>query len=205
MKFSIVVLAILCLGLSAQTALAQGGGVDGGGGGGRAVPDQDNDGPGLTKLFKQGVNLLTKGDCKLAERKFKRVLKKVPRNSEANYLRGVSLQCQDKHKQAIRYFKRARRDNALFYRAYAELGMSYLVLNRPDLASPQLRELEKLKRTCGDRCPSYLLKSVAKLRKAFDRIKGRPPSRGKDQHGALFDRDARDRLDRELEPLRVVA
>jgi tetratricopeptide (TPR) repeat protein len=176
LKSSLVLLAILCLALSAETASAQaaGGGVDGGGGGGKMVPDQDEGGPGLTTIFNEGIVFLTEGECKLAEKKFKRVLKKVPRNSQANYLRGVSLQCQNKHQQAVRYFKRAKRDDASYFRAYSELGMSYLILERPDLASKQLTQLEEMKSTCGDRCPPLLLKSVIKLRTALARIEGRP-------------------------------
>ena len=173
-SFVLLTFVFLCLGpLDASAQL--GGAVDRGGD--NALPDQDHDGPGLTKIFSEGVALLTKRDCKLAEKKFIRVLKDVPRNSEANYLRGLALQCQDKHKQAIRYFKRARRDDASFYRAYAELGMSYLILNRPDLAEPQLFELNRMVGTCGERCPAHLLKSVAKLRKAMQRIDGAEPKK----------------------------
>ena len=101
------------------------------------------------------------------------MLKKVPRNSQANYLRGVSLQCQDKHKQAVRYFKRAKRDDSSYFRAYSELGMSYLILGRPDLASEQMSKLDQMKASCGERCPTLLLKSVTKLRTALDRIEGK--------------------------------
>jgi len=180
LKSALALLAILLLALSAQTSFAQSGGVDGGGGGGKMVPDQDDGGPGLTQIFKEGVQFLTEGECKLAEKKFKRILKKVPRNSEVNYLRGVSLQCQDKHKQAVRYFKRAKRDDARYFRAYSELGMSYLFLKRPDLASKELSKLDKMKESCGDRCSPLLLRSVAKLRKALDRIEGRLVEPGRD-------------------------
>jgi len=182
LKPFLALLVILGLALSAPSAFAQaaGGGVDGGGGGGKMVPDQDEDGPGLTRIFNEGVQMLTEGECKLAEKKFKRVLKKVPRNSETNYLRGVALQCQDKHKQAIRYFKRAKRDDAAYFRAYTELGMSYLILGRPDLANKELTQLDRMAATCGERCPQLLLKSVKKLRLALDRVEGRmvDPDRG---------------------------
>ncbi len=173
MKFFLVLLLMLSFAFSAETVLAQSGGVDGGGGGGKMVPDQDNDGPELTTIFKEGVEFLTEGECKRAEKKFKRILKKVPRSSQANYLRGVALQCQDKHQQAVRYFKRAKRDDSSYFRAYAELGMSYLILDRPDLAREQLGNLDMMAATCGDRCPSLLLKSVSKLRTALDRIEGK--------------------------------
>jgi Flp pilus assembly protein TadD len=174
----------------AQTAgAAGGGGANPGGQGGNLVPEKNRSGLRLTKIFEAGVGFLVAGDCKRAEKKFKRVLKTVPRNSEANYLRGVSLQCQDKHKQAVRYFKRSKRDDAGYHRAYAELGLSYLVLERPDLAREQLEALERRKSICGSGCPVDLKKAVAKLRSAFDRIEGRPaqdPAKN-DQHGLLFE------------------
>jgi tetratricopeptide (TPR) repeat protein len=181
---------VLCLTLLAQTANAGGaGGANPGIPGAARVPDKSRSGPGLTKIFEVGVALLTEGKCKRAEKKFIRVLKTVPRNSEANYLRGVALQCQNKHKQAVRYFKRSKRDDEGFHRSYAELGMSYLVLERPDLAREQLDALERRHSFCLSRCPLDLKKALAKLRSAFDRIEGRLPQdpAANDQHGLLFD------------------
>jgi Flp pilus assembly protein TadD len=181
-------LSVLFLAPIASAAGAGAGGVNGGGGGGRMVPGRDAGSAELTKLFEEGVAFLTGGECKRAEKKFRRVLKTVPRNSQVNYLRGVSLQCQDKHKLAVRYFKRSKRDDEQFYRAYTELGMSYLVLDRGDLARPQLAALDKMKSTCQDRCPADLLKAAAKLRNALDRLDGLPSDPVKtDQHGLLFD------------------
>ncbi len=159
--------------LSGQIAFgASGGGVDGGGGGGDAVPGRDRDGPTLSTLFQEGVTFLVDGECKNAEKKFRKVLKKVPRNSEANYLRGISLQCQDRHKFAVRYFKRAKRDDFQFYQAYEALGITYLTLERPDLALRELEELSTFKELCGigNRiCPEKLLKSHRKLLAAMKR------------------------------------
>ena len=168
-----------------------GGGMDGGGGGGLLVPGRDRGGSKLTTLFREGVAFLSEGECKRAERKFRAVLKKVPRNSEANYLRGVSLQCQDNHKSAVRYFKRAKRDDAQFYQAYGALGISYLTLERTDLAEKELEELDEFKELCqlGNRiCPTTLLKSHRKLLAAIERTGGQPvDSAENDQHGLLFD------------------
>jgi len=165
--------------LSSQAAFGQGGGVDGGGGGGDMVPSRTSK---LTDIYRDGVTLLADGECKRAEEKFKAVLKKVPRNSEANYLRGISLQCQKDHKSAVRYFKRAKRDDHQFYRAYDALGISYLMLERPDLAAKELQELDVFKELCGigNRvCPEKLLKSYRKLSDAMKRTQGQPvDSRG---------------------------
>jgi len=160
--------------LSGQMALGAGG-LDGGGGGGAMVPSHDRDGPGLAQTYKDGVAFLAEGECKRAARKFSAVLKKVPRNSEANYLLGISLQCQDRHESAVRYFKRAKRDDAQFYPAYGALGITYLTLERPDLAEKELNDLTVFKELCelGDRiCPPALLKSHRKLEAALKRIKG---------------------------------
>jgi len=164
---------------SSQAAFGQGGGVDGGGGGGDMVPSRTSK---LTDIYRDGVTLLADGECKRAEEKFKAVLKKVPRNSEANYLRGISLQCQKDHKFAVRYFKRAKRDDHQFYRAYDALGISYLMLERPDLAEKELARLGEFKDLCqtGNRiCPPALLKSYRKLSDALKRTQGQPvDSRG---------------------------
>jgi Flp pilus assembly protein TadD len=186
------ILIVASLLFMVQVALAApGGGVDGGGGGGRMVPSRDNDGATLSKLFSEGVAFLTEGECKLAEKKFRKVLKKVPRNSEANYLRGISLQCQRNHKSAIRYFKKAKRDDAQFYQAYEALGISYLTLERPDLAERELTVLSDFLEQCsGPRqiCPPTLLKSHEKLLVALKRTEGQSvESPDGDQHGLLFD------------------
>ena len=170
---SLILVALLFV---TQTAYGAGaGGIDGGGGGGAMVPSDDRDGPGLVQTYKDGVAFLAEGECKRAEKKFIAVLKKVPRNSEANYLRGIALQCQKKHKSAVRYFKRAKRDDAQFYPAYGALGISYLTLERPDLAKMELKELDRFKVRCegGNRiCPPALLKSHQKLSTAIKMLEG---------------------------------
>jgi len=168
--------------LSGQVSFGAGG-LDGGGGGGGMVPSHDRDGPGLVQTYKDGVAFLAEGECKRAAKKFRAVLKEVPRNSEANYLLGISLQCQDRHKSAVRYFKRAKRDDAQFYRAYGALGITYLTLERPDLAEKELNDLTVFKELCelGDRiCPPALLKSHRTLEAALKRIKGEPIEPEKD-------------------------
>lgn len=169
-------LIVVFLLFSVQISFGQnGGGVDGGGGGGNLVPTRDRGGTKLTTLFKEGVSYLKNGECKRAEKKFIAVLKKVPRNSEANYLRGISLQCQRKHLSAVRYFKRSKRDDVQFYQAYEALGISLLTLARPDLAKMELNRLAKFKELCelGNRiCPETLLKSHRKLLVAYTRVDG---------------------------------
>ena len=172
-------LFLIVTGLFFSAQLASGaGGIDGGGGGGDMVPSRTTK---LTETFKDGVNFLTEGECKRAEKKFRAVLKKVPRNSEANYLLGISLQCQREHESAVRYFKRAKRDDAQFYQAYEALGISYLTLERPDLAEKELATLDSFKDLCqvGNRiCPEKLLKSHRKLLAATKRVEGQPVAPG---------------------------
>ena len=191
--FALLVAA--CLILPPQVAFAAaGGGVDGGGGGGRMAPSQDEDGSSLSKIFREGVAFLTDGECKRAEKKFRDVLKKVPRNSEANYLRGIALQCQQNFKSSVRYFKRAKRDDAEFYQAYGALGISYLALGSPERALDALKELTTFKEICEQgnlRCPPELLKAHKKLATAIERAEGGLETPPEDvQHGLLFDGDA---------------
>ena len=174
LRFSSLILVGLVFAAQIASA-AGGGGMDGGGGGGDMVPSRDRDGPGLAQTYRDGVAFLAEGECKRAARKFSAVLKKVPRNSEANYLLGISLQCQDRHKSAVRYFKRAKRDDAQFYPAYGALGITYLTLERPDLAEKELNDLTVFKELCeiGDRiCPPTLLKSHRKLSTAIKMLQG---------------------------------
>jgi tetratricopeptide (TPR) repeat protein len=168
-----LVLVVIGLLFCTQAAFGRGG-VDGGGGGGEMVPSRTTK---LTETYRDGVSFLAEGECKRAEKKFRAVLKKVPRNSEANYLLGISLQCQKDHKSAIRYFKKAKSDDAQFYQAYEALGISYLTLERPDLAAKELQELDVFKELCGignRRCSEKLLKSHRKLLAATMRIAGQP-------------------------------
>lgn len=168
----LILLVSLCV---AQVASAQGGGVDGGGGGGKMVPSQDNDGDTLMRTFEDGVAYLAEGECEEAEKKFEKVLKKVPRNSEANYLRGISRQCMRDWKGSIRYFRRAKRDDLEFWQAYGALGISYLAIDRPKQARKEFDELAKYKRLCEmprRKCPVELLKAYEKLRTAFERVEG---------------------------------
>lgn len=171
----VLLLSVIGSLLAVQVAFGAGG-VDGGGGGGNLVPNLEQAGPNLSKVFSEGVAFLAERDCKRAEKKFRAVLKEVPRNSEANYLCGISLQCQRDHKAAIRYFRRAKRDDFQFYQAFEALGISYLSLERPDLAQNELNELDWFKRICqiGNRiCPGKLLKSHRKLLTAIRRVEGR--------------------------------
>jgi tetratricopeptide (TPR) repeat protein len=184
----------LFVALPVRIASSQGGGVDGGGGGGKMVPGRDEDGSTLSEVFREGVAFLADGKCKKAEDKFQFVLKTVPRNSQANYLRGIALQCQKRYNSSIRYFKRAKRDDAQFYQAYGGLGISYLALGKPARARDERRRLGKFMRLCQRKnriCPPELLKTHKKLTTAIERAEGGVrDSKGDDRHGLFFDHDS---------------
>jgi tetratricopeptide (TPR) repeat protein len=187
---SITLILALATGL-APLAAAQMRGIDRGAA--PAVPGQDEDGPSLSKVFQTGVDYLVDGDCKRAEEMFERVLDKVPRNSETNYLRGVALQCMDRYDESVRYFRRAKRDDADFFQAYGGLGISYLALERPEKAHREFEELAKFKRLCEQghrRCPPELLKAYEKLRTAIERVEGAAP--GEERGSAYGGEDRRD-------------
>jgi Flp pilus assembly protein TadD len=176
---------VVFLALSAQIASAAGGGGGGGagfGGGG---------GADLNKVFRDGLAFLADGECKKAEKKFKKIVKAVPRNPEANYLRGVALQCQDKHKAATRYLKKAARYDDKMYAAYEKLGISYLAIGKPDEARSQLEYLDSLRQQCRKTCSPELLQARATLASAIakpDEEIEKPA--GTEQHSLLFDRVA---------------
>jgi Flp pilus assembly protein TadD len=184
MRLTPLVLSIaIGLALSAPAAIAAGGGGGGSGGlggGGR--------GPDLTKVYREGVELLADGDCEKAERKFRTVMKAVSRNPEANYMRGVAYQCQGKHKRATRYLKKAVRYDEEMYAAYEKLGISYLALGDEKDAKRQLGHLESFKQGCNETCPPTLLEAHANLASAVaagESDEADPV--GRDQHGLLFE------------------
>lgn len=179
---------VVCLVLCVQAASAAGGG---GGGGGAGLGAGGLRGPDLSEVFRDGVELLADGECKKAERKFRIIVKAVSRNPEANYMRGVALQCQGKHKAAARYLKKAARYDEKMYAAYEKLGISYLALGKEKDAQSQLGRLESLKQGCHERCPATLLKAHARLASAIagPGAEEIDPA-GSDQHSLLFERTA---------------
>ncbi len=180
----LVVVIALYFALIAPVALAAGGG----GGGGGGIDSGGGGGPDLNRVFREGVELLGDGDCKKAERKFRTILKAVPRNPEANYLRGRALQCQGRHKTAARYFKKAARYDEQMYAAYEKLGISYLALGKDEEARSQLGHLESLKQDCGEACPAKLVQAHAMLASAIAGPEEEGPEPAtEDQHGLLFE------------------
>jgi Flp pilus assembly protein TadD len=161
MHLTYLILSIVfCLVFSVSPTFAAGGG---GGGGGGGLGGGGASGPDLNKVFREGVELLSGGDCKKAEKKFRKVLRSVSKNPEANYLRGRALQCQEKHKAATRYLKKAIRYDDRMYVAYEKLGVSYLALGNEKAVATQFAKLDTLKERCADGCPASLLEAHASL------------------------------------------
>lgn len=172
-RFTILLLVVLAF--FAPSAWGQLGEGLGDRGSGRMVPEKGKDGDALQKIFQDGVDYLAEGECDRAEEKFEKVLDKVPRNSQTNYLRGIALQCMRRYEVSIRYFRRAKRDDSEYYQAYGALGISYLALDDADRARRELEELSKYKRMCEQgnlRCPPELLKAYKKLATAIERAEG---------------------------------
>jgi hypothetical protein len=167
-RFTIGVLALLLCSAGMATAqyVNQGDG--------RLVPQQGRGGDTVTVLYRDGVEFLKKGECKDAEKKFLKVLDAVPRNSEANYLCGVALQCQKDFDGSVRYFRRAKRDDAHFYRAYEALGISALALGSREHAQRELDALDEFVGECGKKCPPILVRSRQKLVDAIAKFDGVP-------------------------------
>jgi tetratricopeptide (TPR) repeat protein len=179
----VILLPVLTLGLSLLVAAAAysaggGGGMGGGGGGSRSGPDPN-------KAYREGIEYLAAGNCKKAERKFRVVLKAVSRNAEVNYLRGTALGCMDKHKSAVKHFRRAIRYDKSMVLAYERLGLSYLALEKPEDANQQLARLAELRAQCAEECEPKLIRAHGDLEAAIrDRAGGARDSVGQTQGGA---------------------
>jgi Flp pilus assembly protein TadD len=170
LRTQLILGVVFCVVFSASSAFAAGGG--GGGGAGGGLGGGGGSAPDLNKIFREGVELLSDGDCKKAEKKFRKVLRTVKRNPEANYLRGRALQCQEKHKAATRFLKKAIRYDDKMYVAYEKLGVSYLALGDEKAVATQLEKLDTLKQECSDRCPASLLEAQASLATAAAAVAG---------------------------------
>jgi tetratricopeptide (TPR) repeat protein len=156
---SLLLIAACFLGTPEALAAAGGGGGGGGGSGGRA--------PASNGAYQKGVELFEAGDCKKAEKKFRKVLDEASRNAQANYMRGRALQCLDNHKKAVTYLRRAVKYDKSLYPAYASLGISYLELEKPTKANEQLQALAKLRRECGEKCSKRLIGAQDELSAAL--------------------------------------
>ncbi len=184
-QLALSVVLVLTVIVSVQAAFAAGSG--GGGGGGLGEGQGGGRGSDLSRVYREGVQLLADGECKKAERKFRKITKAVSRNPEANYMRGMALQCQGKYKTAVRYLKKAIRYDDEMYAAYQQLGISYLELGEEKDAKGQLDRLETFKQGCDGDCSRELLEAHAKLVAAIaaqeTEVSG---STGRDAHGLLF-------------------
>jgi len=156
--------------LAPDAALAAGGGGGGNMGGGSPGGFGGRSGADLTETFEEGVQQLADGECKLAEKSFRKVLRAVSKNPEANYLRGLALQCQGEHKAAARYLKKARRYDRKFYAAYEKLGVSYLALDDREDAEEQLEDLAEMIEDCDGDCSSKLMRAHADLKAAIEGV-----------------------------------
>jgi tetratricopeptide (TPR) repeat protein len=142
------------------------------GNGGALVPAPGREGDTVTTLYRDAVEFLKKGECKKADRKLRKVLDKVPRNSEASYLRGIAHQCLKDYEGSLHYFRRAKRDDAQFYRAYEALGVSALALGSRQHAQAELDELKVFIDACGRKCPEVLRRSYQELGQAIEKFDG---------------------------------
>jgi tetratricopeptide (TPR) repeat protein len=150
--------------LSPTVLLAAAGGNMGG-----PAPGGLGGGADLNEVFQEGARQIAAGDCKQAESSFKKILGAVSKNPEANYMRGVALQCQEKHKAATRYLRKARRYDKKLYSAYQMLGVSYLELGEREDAQEQLDDLDRLFEACDGSCPRELARARSQLNQAIAR------------------------------------
>ena len=150
-------------------------------------------GPNPNQTFQEGLDSLRAGDCTKANRRFKAVLKVASNSAEANYFRGLALQCLERYGPAAKFLRRAIKYDRSMYQAYAQLGHIYLELEKFDPAEKQLLELIKIRRDCADDCPPNLSSELERLRLAIrpeanktEKDSEKAPKDGK-QHSLLFE------------------
>jgi len=152
MRFrSVIALSILAgfLAATSTNSFAAGGGGGGGGGGfgglSQSAPKVDP-----VVKYQEGVEALSAGDYKKAERAFKKVLSVTKKDANTNYLLGVSLMRQDKLKKARRPFEKAVKYDSDFALARGHLGAVYRATNKPEKAQEQRDALLEMQSKCGD-------------------------------------------------------
>lgn len=156
---------------------AAGGGGGGGGGQWQGIGGGGGSSRRLSKLFREGTELLAEGECANAEKKFRKVVKAVPKNPEAHFLLGATYRCQGEHKSAIRAFKKAKRYDSELYAAYQMLGASYLELGDRAEAEAELADLSEMLTACAEACSDKMKAAHAKLRAALE-VEAGAPERG---------------------------
>ncbi len=167
-RFAVVACCLFVLSIS--TVYAAGGGGGGGGGGSFTTGGPQYD---PTEDYGDGISLVQEGNYKKAVKKFRAVLKAVPRHAQANFYMGVAKYGLEDYKGAVRYYKRAVKYDKEMYRAYEQLGRSYLARGKNEDAQAQLDVLEQALQTCGEDCSKYRLKTAYNaLKQAMDKTAG---------------------------------
>jgi tetratricopeptide (TPR) repeat protein len=153
--------------LSAVPTFAAGSG--GGGGGmssGGAMPSGRSIDP--AKSYQEGVKALKAGDYEKAIRHFKDVLQVSPRETNTNYLLGLSYIGADEPKKARRPLETAVKDDTAPPDAHLQLGLIYLKLDERDKAIERHEALAQLIAKCEAGCTDD---RRAKLQTASDSLK----------------------------------
>ena len=171
----VLILSLFFFGVPSLVWAAGGGG--GGGGQWQGIGGGGASSRRLSKVFREGTELLAEGECAKAEKKFRKVVKAVPKNPEAHFLLGATYRCQGEHKSAIRAFKRAKRYDSELYAAYQMLGASYLELGDRAEAEAELDDLSEMLTACAEDCSDEMKAAHAKLRAALE-VEGVSSERG---------------------------
>lgn len=142
---------------------AAGGGGGGGGGGGNlseSVPAYD---PAVE--YQKGTAAFQAGNYAEAAKAFKRVVRAVPKNAQANYLLGASYMALSDFKKAKAPLISAVRQDAKSVEARRDLGIVQARLGAPDKAGEQLVALKAMAAACGSGCAdsAKLSEAIAKL------------------------------------------
>lgn len=121
-------------------------------GGGGAAPTPSASAPKYqpAEEYRHGVAAMDAGNYSEAIRHFKRVVRAVPRNAEANFMLGLSYVGQNKDKRAIRYLRKAVKYDSNIAAARGQLGAAQARRGDETRAREQHDALAAMAEQCGD-------------------------------------------------------
>lgn len=102
--------------------------------------------------YTAGVAALNAGNYAAARAAFDRVLNVAPRNAGVLYMAGYTRTKTDDWPRALKYFKKATREQPDMIDAHAAMGVAYVRTNDLTGARGVVADLERQMATCGDGC-----------------------------------------------------
>ncbi|MGA1824734.1 MAG: sulfatase-like hydrolase/transferase [bacterium] len=88
----------------------------------------------LLEYYDQGLEYFGKRDYKKALKKFKKIVKKYPQDSDAHTILGHTYEALGEHEKSIASFEEALRLGCMDLRIYSKLASAYMKLNQHEKA-----------------------------------------------------------------------